>query len=165
MSKSLLINGQPHRVSDIRRDDEVISGCVDDISFSFRIIHRDNGWVVLADEQGTQHRLYVGASDAKGTRSVMMAGIDVALSAAGRQTGSAQGASKAISPMPGTVQAIRVQMGDMVQQGDVVAVMEAMKMQIAIAAPYAGVVKAVCVSAGQQIAEGVELVQIEASDV
>lgn len=165
MSKSLLINGQSHVLSEIRRDAEVVSGNIAGDAFAFALVHREGGWIVLQDAQGTQHRVYVSAPNAKGERTVMMNGMDVSIAATGRQAGGGtQAATRAAAPMPGTVQAIRVKIGDRVKAGETVAMMEAMKMQIAIAAPYDGVVKAVCVQAGAQVPEGTELVQIEASD-
>lgn len=166
MSKSVLIAGQNHSLTDIRRDADTIAGCIDGDAFAFRVIHRDGGWLVLADETGQQHRLYVSASNAKGERHVMMAGMDVTIAVATRNSsGGAQTATRAAAPMPGTVQAIRVTVGAAVKAGDIVAIMEAMKMQMSITAPYDGVVRAICVQAGTQVSEGTELVQIEASDV
>ena len=55
------------------------------------------------------------------------------------------------SPMPGTVLAVRVAAGEMVRKGQLVAVVEAMKMEHAILAPIAGVVTALNVKAGQQV--------------
>ena len=166
MSKSVLIQGQSHMLADIRRDTEVISGSIDGAAFSFRIVHREGGWLVLADEAGNQHRLYVSAANTRGERNVMMNGCDIAISSVRRQaSNSAQTTTRAAAPMPGTVQAIKVNVGDHVKAGETVAMMEAMKMQIAIAAPYNGVVKALCVEVGAQVSEGTELVQIEASDV
>lgn len=166
MSKSVLINGQPHTLSDIRRSGDAISGVVEGDAFAFTLVHREGGWVVLQDAQGVQHRVYVSAPNARGERSVMLPENDTTLAVATRTGGtSASGATRAAAPMPGTVQDIRVGIGDTVEAGETVAVMEAMKMQIAIAAPYDGVVKAVCVQAGAQVSEGTELVQIEASDV
>lgn len=162
MSKSLLINGSSRALLGIRRDAKTISGNLDGAAFSFRIIHREGGWVVLQDAAGHHHRLYVSAQNAKGERRVMLEGLDVTLAAATRSGGSGgQAATRAAAPMPGTVQAIKVKVGDAVKAGDTVAIMEAMKMQIAIPAPFDGTVKEICAQAGAQVTEGTELVKIE----
>ena len=55
------------------------------------------------------------------------------------------------SPMAGVIQEVRVQPGDEVEAGQVVMVIEAMKMQNDLHARRAGTVKAVYVSAGQRV--------------
>lgn len=58
------------------------------------------------------------------------------------------------SPMPGTVTSLRVSAGKRVEEGQVLAVVEAMKMEHAIVAPAAGEVVAVHVPEGATLAEG-----------
>jgi len=65
------------------------------------------------------------------------------------------------APMPGVVMEIRCSPGDAVAAGTVVAVIEAMKMEHHIRAPFAGTVSAVPVSAGAQVDNGALLVVIE----
>ena len=55
------------------------------------------------------------------------------------------------APMPGTVISVHVKQGDTVARGDVLAIMEAMKMEMLITAPCAGTVLALHCTAGQQV--------------
>jgi acetyl-CoA/propionyl-CoA carboxylase biotin carboxyl carrier protein len=64
------------------------------------------------------------------------------------------------SQMQGTVLKVLVQVGDQVQVGDPVAVMEAMKMELTLAAECAGPVVAVHVTGGQAVRPGEVLVVI-----
>ncbi|MFT4288512.1 acetyl/propionyl/methylcrotonyl-CoA carboxylase subunit alpha [Nocardioides sp.] len=68
------------------------------------------------------------------------------------------------SPMPGTVLEVRVSEGQSVQQGDVLAVLEAMKMELSVKAPLAGRVDRVAAAAGDQVALGAALFEIGAGD-
>lgn len=61
------------------------------------------------------------------------------------------------SPMAGVVQEVLVQPGDEVEAGQVVIVIEAMKMQNELHARRAGTVKAVYVSVGQRVEQGAPL--------
>lgn len=65
------------------------------------------------------------------------------------------------APMPGKVLEICVTPGDTVESGDVLLVIEAMKMEQPIRAPYAGVVKAVSTEEGQRVNPGTPLVVLE----
>lgn len=62
------------------------------------------------------------------------------------------------SPMAGVVQEVRVKADDEVEQGQVLAVVEAMKMQNELHARRGGTVKAVYVSAGQRVDQGTPLI-------
>lgn len=62
------------------------------------------------------------------------------------------------APMPGKVIAVNVAVGDAVEKGQVLAVMEAMKMEHSLAAPRDGVVEVVGAELGAQVSEGIVLV-------
>jgi biotin carboxyl carrier protein len=64
------------------------------------------------------------------------------------------------APMPGTVIQVNVEEGQAVSKGDVVAVLESMKMQMEIRTPITGKVEKVFVSAGKKIEKGAELVEV-----
>lgn len=71
---------------------------------------------------------------------------------------AAGGSDAASAPMPGTVVSLAVQAGDQVTRGEVVAVIESMKMHTEIPAPRDGVVERVPVSAGDSFDQGAALV-------
>ncbi|MEO8095710.1 MAG: biotin/lipoyl-containing protein, partial [Pseudolysinimonas sp.] len=56
-----------------------------------------------------------------------------------------------VSPMPGTVLRVDVTEGEAVTLGQQLGVVEAMKMELALVAPYAGVVSHVGAAAGEQV--------------
>ena len=64
------------------------------------------------------------------------------------------------SPLPGNIFAIKVKEGDAVKAGDVLIVIEAMKMENEVCAPSDGVVKQIAVAKGQLVATGDTLVVI-----
>ncbi|HZD41972.1 MAG TPA: acetyl-CoA carboxylase biotin carboxyl carrier protein subunit [Terriglobales bacterium] len=65
------------------------------------------------------------------------------------------------APMVGKILKIEKNVGDSVEEDDVVLVMEAMKMEIPIVAPSAGVLKTIKVSPGQAVEAEQELAEIE----
>jgi 3-methylcrotonyl-CoA carboxylase alpha subunit len=72
---------------------------------------------------------------------------------------SAAGALEA--PMPGLVLDVRAQEGDEVQEGDVLVVIESMKMELSLTAPAAATVGAVHVGVGQSVKQGQAVVELE----
>ncbi len=64
------------------------------------------------------------------------------------------GESEVVSPMPGTVIAVEVAAGDVVQTGQRLGAVEAMKMELALVAPHDGVVTEVATELGAQVKLG-----------
>ncbi len=67
--------------------------------------------------------------------------------------------------MPGRVLALDVGVGTSVAAGDRLLVLEAMKMEHRLTAKLAGVVRAVHVAEGDQVGDGMVLVEIESSSI
>jgi propionyl-CoA carboxylase alpha chain len=67
------------------------------------------------------------------------------------------------APMPGKVIAVEVTVGQRVRAGQVLAIMEAMKMEHTIVAPAAGIVGEMRVKKGDQVGAGDLLAVIEAA--
>ena len=68
-----------------------------------------------------------------------------------------------VAPMPGVVLEIRCEVGRYVEAGDVLAVLEAMKMEHHVSAPFDGVVTDINVVAGNQVENGALLLSIDDS--
>lgn len=64
------------------------------------------------------------------------------------------------APMPATVVAIHVVPGQAVTSGDVLIVLEAMKMELAVTAPHDGRVRTIACRVGELVQPGVPLVEL-----
>ena len=64
------------------------------------------------------------------------------------------------APLPGTITDVKVAVGDSVKRGDVVLVLEAMKMQNNIESEYEGTVTSISVKLGESVMEGTVLMTI-----
>lgn len=74
---------------------------------------------------------------------------------------AAAGAGAAVkAPLPGTISSINVKVGDKVNVGDTVLVLEAMKMQNNIEAENSGTITSILVSQGDSVMEGATLLTI-----
>jgi acetyl-CoA/propionyl-CoA carboxylase biotin carboxyl carrier protein len=76
--------------------------------------------------------------------------------------GAAAGSLEA--PMPGTVLLVHVADGDTVAEGDVLLVLESMKMELSITAPHAGTVAGLALAPGDRVALKQPLVAVVAQE-
>lgn len=72
-----------------------------------------------------------------------------------------QGAETINAPMPGSIFDVKVSEGDTVAEGDVLLILEAMKMENEIMAPRAGKVVAINTSKGASVDSGEPLISLE----
>ena len=107
---------------------------------------------------GTQVAAYAAA---EGQRTwVFINGETFIVAPPSRRPAAAQDAASLAAPMPATVTQIHVTAGQAVDAGDVLITLEAMKMELAIKSPRAGVVQAVGCTTGDLVQPGVALVTL-----
>lgn len=95
----------------------------------------------------------VDAADVKATPAPAAAPAPAATPApAAAPAPVANGGETVSSPMPGTILDVKVQNGAVVKQGDVLMILEAMKMENEIVAPCSGTVKQVIATKGASVA-------------
>ena len=88
--------------------------------------------------------------------------VFIALSASAREIGFVEGSGNSVSsPMQGTVVKIVKANGDRVEIGDLIVVLEAMKMEQPLIAQKAGVIAQLGVGVGQTVSSGQLLCVIE----
>lgn len=65
------------------------------------------------------------------------------------------------SHIPGTIMSIEVKEGQEVQEGDVLLILQAMKMNNKLTAPFSGKIKKIHVNAGDKIPKGALMIEME----
>ena len=83
------------------------------------------------------------------------------LEAMGWQNNHRQRAGQVHAQIPGMVTQVLKSVGDSVDEGEPVLIMEAMKMENELKAPVSGVIKAVHVKPGQSVEKGTLIIEIE----
>ena len=83
----------------------------------------------------------------------------------GKQKTNASKSGEIKAPMPGKITKLLKNMGDSVEAGDVVLVMEAMKMEYTLKADVAGVIDQLSCQAGDQVPMGKILFKVKATHV
>jgi 3-methylcrotonyl-CoA carboxylase alpha subunit len=123
------------------------------------IVSQPHAAVSVSQSSNTMERLHIFAGGQKTT--LVLPSPKWFLSLGGDLT-SAKGALKA--PMPSLIVELRVKVGDRVEKGQAVVVIESMKTETVLRADAAGVVRVVGCKAGEMVEEGRELVDIEADE-
>ena len=78
------------------------------------------------------------------------------------QAAAKEGNVAVSAPMPGKILAVKAKEGDSVKAGDVLLVLEAMKMENDIVAPQEGVVASINVKVGDSVESGAKLASLNA---
>ena len=105
-----------------------------------------------------------GASSSSSAPQSAKASADLQSAASSAQTGDAGKAATGkpvVAPLPGTINEIKVKVGDKVNAGDTVVILEAMKMQNNIEAETSGTITGINVNKGDAVMEGDTLVTIK----
>jgi biotin carboxyl carrier protein len=140
---------------------------VDGRDYRVRVPAQRRGELVLEIEGDGRARAHLAAEGAR--RWVALdpapAGGPVVLSvpqeAAGRRKrGGAAGHDALEAQMPGVVRRVLVAVGDEVERGQVLLLLEAMKMEMRVTAPHTGRVEAVAVREGQAVERGQALIDL-----
>lgn len=135
------------------------------VTFSAEAI--EHGWSLGFPETGARQTVYV---DAEGdTRSVSFEGERYSLvretARAGRRAAAhGSGAGRVEAQMPGQVREVLVKEGDTVTRGQVLLILEAMKMELRATAPVDGTVRAVLAAVGDVVTRGQPLIEIDNGD-
>lgn len=110
---------------------------------------------------GTRHRV---RSARRGDRAYVWCDgrvFEFALSAGGARARPAADHGGLLAPMPGRVRKMLVSAGDRVERGQVLLILEAMKMEHSIRAPREGVVRALAYGEGDLVEAGAVLAELE----
>lgn len=154
------VGDMEHEVTYRARRDGGLAVAVDGVAMAARVMTAEAGGIVFSLD-GQRHGFKV--TDVGGVLHLHGVRGDIDLVERPRfppPAGLAQGGGLR-APMPGRVLALHVVEGQAVAQGDVLLVLEAMKMEHRIVAPADGVVTALRVGLGEQVANGAPLVTIE----
>lgn len=87
--------------------------------------------------------------------------LDLLLEKMGMANGGTRQVKEVKAPMPGLILQIQTTVGATVNKGDILLILEAMKMENAIKSPVDGVIKAIPVSIGKSVEKNQVLVQFE----
>ncbi len=131
----------------------------------WKLLSRPGGWFI-AESINPIRRARIIATQVKGKLSVSLHGklFYGEWTESAHSVGQATSASKAdlVAQFPGKVRKILVMQDQRVKEGEPLILVEAMKMEFAIKAPYSGTVSKILVKEGQQLSPGDLMIDVEA---
>ena len=165
MNKALYVNGIPVALENVMRKGQEISFSFQGKSYRFSGQTLPDGNLIIEHEtvkgvvqrkrasvwqSGREKRVQIGSAEARITEQK-----------AGAASVPGQTELSPKAPMPGLVRQVLVKAGDNVAQGQAMVVMEAMKLQITLAAGGDALVEEIRVQEGEMVSEGAELVRLK----
>ena len=125
------------------------------------ILHSEDGKLDLLID-GKRVTAYVSSDALKRWVTVNGQTFVLTKSSGARRSGHShhQTAGELTAPMPGQVRAVNVSEGDAVTKGQTLLLLEAMKMEIRVQSPQAGMVKKLLVKEGQTVEREQALIEI-----
>jgi acetyl/propionyl-CoA carboxylase alpha subunit len=147
---------------EVERRGESYQAKIDGQAFEFEVLDMQPGLISLR-VQGKPAAIYWAADE--GVKWLSMSGCTYRLEkpkpAAMHASGEITGAESIRSPMPAQVRAVQVQIGQEVEKGETLLLLEAMKMEIRVRAPAAGRVTRLMVEEGQSVIKEQMLLEME----
>ena len=143
---------------------DAFTATIEEKSFDFVVSSNDGGAVSIRHgNRLTRHHYFAHANRIwVSSDGILHEFEEPDLDAAGSQEHA--GGNTVVTPVPGTVRALKVRLGEHVARGDAVAVVEAMKMEFSLRAGRDGKITALNVSEGQQVVEGMVIAEIGEHD-
>jgi len=146
---------------DISSKGKTFTLTLDDKTIQAEVLHVENGKLdLLIDSERVT--AYVSSDNAKRWVTVNGQTFVLTKSSGAKRSGYAHhAAGELTAPMPGQVRAVSVSEGDAVTKGQTLLVLEAMKMEIRVQAPFNGVVQSLTVKVGQTVEREQILVKMD----
>jgi biotin carboxyl carrier protein len=147
-------HGDQEVEAQVKRDGDKVTIQIGETEHVFRIVGHDNGRLELELQDGTAHVVEIVGTDLRVDGAAFPLDLRKApplVPGAMKGGGGAGGSAQVKPPMPGKIVKVAVAPGDHVQPGEVLVILEAMKMQNEIVAPRAGTVTTLSASPGQTV--------------
>lgn len=129
--------------------------------YSWNMILEDKIFHCILLEADRPNKTWVIEINGKRVKASITTAMDKLLKEMGIDTQASKKVKDLKAPMPGLIREIKVKVGDTIQAGDAVLILEAMKMENVLKAPAPAVVKALKVQAGDKVEKNAILILFE----
>ena|SRR5690554_4396704 len=128
---------------------------------SFHFLHNNASYHATIIDADFVNKTYTIEVNNNRYEVVIANALDALIKEMGFEVGKTKLVNAIKAPMPGLILEINVAVGQEVQEGDNLLILEAMKMENSFDSPRAGVIKSIAVEKGQAVDKGQLLIEFE----
>lgn len=125
---------------------------------SFQVMHNGGSYSVHVLDLNPEEKTAVLRINGKKARLVISTELDRLLKSMGLENAAASKINEVKAPMPGLIHSFKVEVGTEVSKGDILLILEAMKMENVIKSPTDGTISKIHVNQGDSVEKGEILV-------
>jgi len=161
------INGQDPQEIQFKGQEVIVNGLIQNLELvpmgpdSFQVIRPDGADTVHIVETNTAEKKVVLVINGKKAEVEITTELDRLLERMGLADALNSRVSEIKAPMPGLIHSLKVVVGDSVEKGDPLLILEAMKMENVIKSPDGGTVASIHVEQGASVEKNQLLISFE----
>lgn len=146
---------------DVKETNISLLDCINLPNHTYHVLENSKSYHVSFKSKDLNNKSYLAVINGKEYLVNIQDELDQLIKSLGFQIGSSKHVNQIKAPMPGLILDIAVASGDEVKEGDLLLILEAMKMENSIVSPANGKVKNVSVEKGNTVNKNQLLIEFE----
>ena len=127
----------------------------------FHVIKNNKSFNVKLEKSDFLNKKYVVNVNSNSYSVKISTQLDTLIKEMGFSVGSTKKANDIKAPMPGLILNVNVKKNQEVKEGEILIILEAMKMENAIESPKDGIIKSIYVKSGETVEKGELMIELE----
>ena len=126
----------------------------------FHLINNNKSFKINIEKSDFNNKKYVIKLNENSYTVKISNELDSLIKEMGFSAGSSKKLNEIKAPMPGLILSLNIENGKTVKEGEVLLILEAMKMENAICAPRDGIIKSINIESGKTVEKGELLIEM-----
>lgn len=127
----------------------------------FHAISNNKSFDVKLENSDFNNRSYVVSVNTNKYTIKISNELDLLIKEMGFSVGSTKKTNEIKAPMPGMILSVNIKKGQKVKEGEILVILEAMKMENAIESPNDGIIKSIHITSGDTLEKGELMIELE----
>lgn len=128
---------------------------------NFHAISNNKSFDVKLENSDFNNRSYIVSVNANKYNIKISNELDLLIKEMGFSVGSSKKTNEIKAPMPGMILNVNIKKGEKVKEGEILVILEAMKMENAIESPNDGIIKSIHIKNGETVEKGELMIELE----
>lgn len=139
----------------------IMLDCIESSNQSFHVLHNNKSYQIAIKSSDLNKKSYTLIVNNREYEVNIKDSLDQLIQSMGFQVGSSKHINQIKAPMPGLILDIPINSGDEIKEGELLLILEAMKMENSIVSPINGKIKKVSVEKGATVTKNQLLIEFE----